>query len=128
MTTLPQQKIQEAYALLNRHSVYFYFKKVVVIALEVLCYAMALALLIGLFYLPTEFVMGSMDLNEEVHVKTVWEIEQVTAIMFVVRMFGLGFVVLFLLMALLLGYTRRKDNRIRKAALLLEPHLSTSTL
>lgn len=117
-------KINEAYVLLNKHGVYFYTKKVVGIVLEILSYLMALGLLIGLFLIPDELEMKSEAMNSNVNVKEVWQIRQVTVGVQVARVAGVFFVVLFLFIGLLFGYIRRKDNRIRQAALLLETVLN----
>ena len=117
-------KINEAYVLLNRHSVYFYVKKGITIAFEILFYLMALALLIGPYIIPGELEMGQQDLNSDVKVKEVWEIRQYTEILFGLKVVCACIALFFILIGLVFGYIRRKDNRIRKAALLLEQVLN----
>lgn len=126
MTTLTQYKVQEAYTLLNRHSMYFYAKKIITIALEILFFALALGFLIGIFSIDNEFVITTFELNDDTTVKEVVESKAITALLLAVKIVLGLFALLFVCIALLFGYIRRKDNRIRKAALLLEAAQSTT--
>lgn len=123
-TTFSQQKIQEAYILLNRHSIYFYAKKIITIILEIVFFALALVFLIGIFSIGDEFVIATFELNEDTTIKEVAESKTITALLFVVKIVVGLFALLFVFIALLFGYIRRKDNRIRKVALLLETVLN----
>lgn len=120
MTTLTQHKVQEAYALLNRHSVYFYVKKVMVILFELLFYLIALGLVIAVFQIPTNIVIATTTINESTYLTSTIHNENLTEVLIGFRVFVFLFALFFLFIGLLFGYIRRKDNRIRKAALLLE--------
>jgi hypothetical protein len=119
-------KINEAYLLLNRHSIYFYAKKGITIVLEIVFFALALGFLIGIFSIGDEFVVATFELNDDVIVKEVAKSKFITAGLFVLKMAAVLFALLFVCIALLFGYIRRKDNRIRKAALLLENVLTAT--
>lgn len=120
MTTLTQHKVQEAYILLNRHSIYFYFKKVMVILFELLFYLIALGLVIAVFQIPTNIVIATTTINESTYLTSTLHNENLTKVLIGLRVFVFLFALFFLFIGLLFGYIRRKDNHIRKAALLLE--------
>lgn len=120
MTTLTQHKVQEAYALLNRHSMYFYAKKIMTIALEIVFFGLALGFLIGIFMIPVDIIQSKEVLNDTMSITSTLHIDEVTYVMNFLKAVSFVFALLFFFIALLFGYIRRKDNRIRKAALLLE--------
>lgn len=117
-------KINEAYTLLNSHAIYYYFKKVIVILFELLFYLLALLLVIAVFQIPTNIELATTTINESTYVESNLYNENLTKAVIGVRVAVLLIALFFLFVGLLFGYIRRKDNRIRKAALLLETVLN----
>lgn len=113
-------KITEAYTILNKHAIYYYFKKVLVIIFELLFYLIALGLVIGISQIPTNIVLATTTINESTYIESTFYNDNLTQFMIGFRVFVFLFALFFLFVGLLFGYIRRKDNRIRKAALLLE--------
>lgn len=120
MTPTPQARIQEAYILINRHSVYFYVKKIITIVLEIVFFALALGFLIGILMIPADIIKSKEVLNDTMSITSTLHIDEVTYVMNFLKVISFILALLFFFIALLFGYIRRKDNRIRKAALLLE--------
>lgn len=121
-------KIADAYALLNRHQVYFYVKKILAICIEVLCYIAALIFFVLLIKIPSDPIHFLQMLSENISIETIYKIKEVTYFMNFLRVIAFFFALLFLILGLLVGYIRRKDNRIRKATQLLEGVIKTSTM
>lgn len=121
-------KITDAFTLLNRHQVYFYVKKIAAICIEVLCYIAALIFFVLLINIPSDPIQSKEVLSDTISIYSTLHIEEVTSFMMFLRVIAFFFALLFLILGLLVGYIRRKDNRIRKAAQLLEGVIKTSTL
>lgn len=106
--------------LLSQNIVYYYAFKVARIIIEIGCYLFAFFLFIGGMAIPIDPLKFQHKLDESVTINGAIHIEELSGLMILLKALFIVFSLALLMIGLLFGSIRRKNNRIRKAAELVD--------
>ncbi len=106
--------------LLSQNPVYYYTFKTFRIISEIGCYLFALFFFTGGIAIPMDPLKFHQQLDESVSINGAIHIEQLSGLMLLIKVMFILFSLMLIVLGLLIGASRRKNNRIRKAAELVD--------